>query len=376
MKKLAFALALCLIAGCLSSGLGELAASGCHALYIDINGDVWAWGSNHRGESVPDSSDAFCATPRIVFEGASGVACGRQFSLALDAEGTLWLWGDNTDGKLENGSGTITAPARLLDDVQMADACEECFAALTNGGRLLYWNGSEYIELAGNVTDLACGAEFVLYTDEKRDAYIYGSADYLPEGADAGQAHLLMANCARVFASGQTGMLTDEAGTLYVMGASGKEGRLGINTTAWLTKPTPNGVSGVKAGVPGVSLSGAISEDGALFVWGTLYSLFSVFTESGAYDISMVTDELIVYGKTPISLYENVLDAAIGDAFVVIELSDHSLLSWGSNEWGQAGDGFHTEFVLTVDEDEGDSEIEIIANRQRIFPSVPEIKAK
>ena len=54
MKKLS-ALLICLV--CLSAlAEGTLSAWGSHALFINGSG-LWAWGSNHMGESDPASNE-------------------------------------------------------------------------------------------------------------------------------------------------------------------------------------------------------------------------------------------------------------------------------------------------------------------------------
>ena len=96
----------------------RIAAGAFHTLAIDSGGTLWAWGFNGSGQlgtgtqiesrgpvrvSFPDG------TPRIVM-----IAAGDGHSLAVDANGNLWAWGSNDRGQL--GIGTVMdshVPARV-----------------------------------------------------------------------------------------------------------------------------------------------------------------------------------------------------------------------------------------------------------------------
>src|SRR5262249_51876274 len=82
----------------------RIAAGTFHALAIDSRGNVWAWGFNATGQlgngtqtesrgPVPVSFPS--GTPRILM-----IAAGDSHSLAVDANGNLWAWGSNFRGQL------------------------------------------------------------------------------------------------------------------------------------------------------------------------------------------------------------------------------------------------------------------------------------
>ena len=357
MKRF-YALCVLLCALLSSSGaLAQVAAGGNHALYLDGNGAVWAWGANHRRETLPENEALLIATPAKVFEGAVQVACGRQFSLALDAQGEAWLW----------GNGLSEKQSLAKDTVKIA-ACESSYALLKSDGSAVYFDGQAERSFDLNATDVACGADFLLLVSDG-SAYFYGDPIYIGQKDDLEAPAAVLSGAKSVFAACQTGMILGADGRLYVFGASGAEGRLGIDTTQWIASPTANGLENVLLGAPGLSAGGAIDEDGTLYLWGTLYSLLSVFGEDGLPYVSSAEDALIRYGKTPIPVYENAVSCALGDAFIVLELADGTVLTWGTNDWGQAGDGSST--LFTYAEDDGDGEFLIEDNRQMIFPAYP-----
>ncbi len=104
-----------------------ISAGSWHALALAEDGSIWAWGNNTDGqlgditcEVITDSSDQTlgvrCSTPtRIIKEGAQAIAAGGLFSMFLDQDGNVYAWGDNSRGQLGNGSVQATnMPTRVL----------------------------------------------------------------------------------------------------------------------------------------------------------------------------------------------------------------------------------------------------------------------
>lgn len=371
MKRTISALiALLMLAFCCAAP-GEVAASGNHALYLDESGTVWAWGANHRHESVPWSEDYMQLTPEKVFEGARQIACGRQFSLVLDTDGNVWLWGDNSDGKLIDAGAVISEKTLFSQNVKQIAADDKGCALLFDDGSVSWFDGENVNEYSVNANEVSCGTDFVLMLTEDGEALFAGNGYYVGQSERVREPVSIMSGIKSVAAGGQTAMLIPEDGALCVMGASGYEGRLGLDTAAWISEPTPNGVQDALRGIGGLSANGAITRDGTLYLWGSVYSLFSTFTEDGIPFYVSAEVTLINYGKTPMPVYMNVKSCAIGDAFIVVEMDDGTLLSWGTNDWGQAGDGSYTVFTMSQEEDDdGEEEFDISVsdNRQHVFP--------
>lgn len=77
---------------------------------LDMEGRVWGWGFNSCGQlgvnpgrkSDPDFTDLYIVHPRLI-EGlppVHAIAAGKRHALALDAEGRVWAWGENADTEL------------------------------------------------------------------------------------------------------------------------------------------------------------------------------------------------------------------------------------------------------------------------------------
>lgn len=85
----------------------QVACGAFHTLVTDLNGHVFAWGSNSRGQLgflSPGSSSTTLEAPSVVADlrgtYMSSVACGEYHSLALSSDGRMFSWGCNKYGKL------------------------------------------------------------------------------------------------------------------------------------------------------------------------------------------------------------------------------------------------------------------------------------
>lgn len=73
-----------------------ISSRGGHTLALNAAGDLWAWGSNLRGQLGIDDTRAQARPVRVsYFANGSVVAAsaGELFSVALDKDYKLWCWG-------------------------------------------------------------------------------------------------------------------------------------------------------------------------------------------------------------------------------------------------------------------------------------------
>ena len=566
-KILAICAALLLAFGAVAEGFTAISAGGAHALAVDEKGGVWAWGSNVRGESVPESADARVTEPVKVLENVVSVACGRNFSLALTSDGALYGWGDHRSNQLP---GASDAPVLLREGVLSMDACEERAVLVTETGEVYAWGAGENLHLlCENAAEAAVGVDFILvrlktgevyeypdsadYSDEydpaggtehsgngdanepaggaeesgngdaskpaggakdsgngdasdpaggaedsgngdanepaggvensgngdatepaggaehsdngdtnepaggaensgngdasepaggtedsgngdanepaggvkdfanggageavnvedsaKNDvskaanAEISGDggakssadgADVLAEGdadgvtdtaKDSGDSNLSesvvgvkkLESATEIDACGQTRMARTEDGTLYIWGAAGTDGRLGLAVNGWVDTPMPLELADVRTFSAGLTTSGAITESGEACLWGTVYSYVVLYDENGDPAASVVDGPLVSYGSAPVRLYDNAQALAFGDAFVLLLRSDGAILAWGSNDHGQMADGDWTKAEFTDSDDEEEKDVVITESDQFVFPAVIAVPAE
>ena len=581
-KILAICAALLLAFGAVAEGFTAISAGGAHALAVDEEGGVWAWGSNVRGESVPGSADARVTEPVKVLENVVSVACGRNFSLALTSDGALYGWGDHRSKQLP---GASDAPVLLREGVLSMDACEERAVLVTETGEVYAWGAGENLHLlCENAAEAAVGVDFILVRLKTGEVYEYpDSADYsdeyepaggaehsgngdasdpaggtehsdngdtndpavgakdsgngdanepaggvkdtgngdasdpaggvkdsgngdasepvdgvkhsgngdasepaggaensgngdasksaggaedsgngdaaepadgtedsgngdasepaggvkdsanggageavnvedsakndvsraanaeisgdggakssadgaevLAEGdadgvtdtaKDSGDSNLSesvvgvkkLEGATEIDACGQTRMARAEDGTLYIWGAAGTDGRLGLSVNCWVDMPMALKLADVRTFSAGLTTSGAITESGEAYLWGTVYSYVVLYDENGDPAASVVDGPLVSYGSTPVRLYDNAQALAFGDAFVLLLRSDGTILAWGSNDHGQMADGDWTKAELADSDDEEEKDVVITESDQFVFPAVIAVPAE
>ena len=171
-------------------------------------------------------------------------------------------------------------------------------------------------------------------------------------------------------ACGQTRMARTEDGTLYIWGAAGTDGRLGLAVNGWVDTPMPLELADVRTFSAGLTTSGAITESGEAYLWGTVYSYVVLYDENGDPAASVVDGPLVSYGSAPVRLYDNAQALAFGDAFVLLLRSDGTILAWGSNDHGQMADGDWTKAELADSDDEEEKDVVITESDQFVFPAV------
>ena len=93
-----------------SSWLAIAAGLG-HSLALQADGTLWAWGNNAAGQlgdgttinrQVPTQIPA--TQPVSAANGWTTIAAGDTYSMARQVDGTLWTWGNDSRGQLGNGS--------------------------------------------------------------------------------------------------------------------------------------------------------------------------------------------------------------------------------------------------------------------------------
>jgi hypothetical protein len=99
-------------------GVVSISAGFSHSLAVKADGSVWAWGRNNSGQlgngtttdtSIPVQVAGSGGTGHFV--NASTVSAGDYFSLARTLDGAVWAWGLNDKGQLGNGSASATGCA-------------------------------------------------------------------------------------------------------------------------------------------------------------------------------------------------------------------------------------------------------------------------
>ena len=157
----------------------QITAGERHALAIDNNGNVWAWGLNHVGQlglnvisttsSNPNYKKAYAVkmqkevevtdeegnitTKTVNLDNVKQVSAGNDFSVILTNDGKVYCTGIGTSGQIGNNAAVnVMIPTQVqgLEDVEKIDAGGSHTLALKNDGTVWAWGLNRYGQLGIN----------------------------------------------------------------------------------------------------------------------------------------------------------------------------------------------------------------------------------
>jgi len=278
--------------------VSAFAAGRGHTLALNSTGDVYSWGQNDSGQ-LGDGSFTGRSTPaRIANLKATAVSAGKAHSVALQADGSVLAWGVNDNAELGNDSDETSKTAvkvQGLPAVKMIKAGYSHTAALDSAGRVWTWGDNSYGQLGDDV--------YGFY-------YTAGAVSSLPIKATlieaGGDATYALDTLGRVWAWGRNDN--------YQLG----NGTLDDSATPLLV-PGLDKVVAISASRYDVAV---VRSDGTFWFWGG--SNFPTPTR-----ITGVTTKAIGVSN--------------GELHTLVLLADGSVISTGSNDSGQLGDGTTTD---------------------------------
>ena len=279
-------------------------------------GSLYSWGSNLSGQLGTGNLTA-SSTPQLLASSPAWnlVSAGALFSLGLRSDGSLWTWGSNQDYQLGQSllSNTIkSTPTKITitpspKDISAGTA--HAAVVLTNG-TLWSWGLNDHGQLGINTT-----------SDATKPTQVGVATNW--ESVSAGGAHTLAKQQVTNY--------------LYAWGANAN-GQLGQGSTTDIGVPTQVNLFNSPAGTVAVFSAGgahsmAIGTDGTLWVWGA--------NGSGQVgDSSTLTDYPFPY---QVGTNTNWARVAAGGLHSLALTTDGRLFSWGSNQYGQLGNGTTTD---------------------------------
>ncbi|WP_395829727.1 MopE-related protein [Archangium violaceum] len=99
------------------TGIQRIAAGGNYSLALGMDGQVWAWGQNTAGQVGTGTTSVSVPSPVKVtgLPSIRAIAAGLSHALALDTNGGVWAWGQNTSGQVGTGSTspTVLTPTQV-----------------------------------------------------------------------------------------------------------------------------------------------------------------------------------------------------------------------------------------------------------------------
>lgn len=244
---------------------------------------------------------------------------GTYHTASVKSDGTVWTWGYNGNGQLGGGTvgATVSAPVQLAGLSEMATATAGGYhtVAAKQDGTVWAWGYNANGRVGDGTT-----------VQKTAPVQVTGLSNVIE--VVAGDSHTLA-------------LKSD--GTVWAWGYN-FFGQLGVGSFDFTDRKTPvqvMGLTNVVAIAAGGKGSMALKADGTVWVWGSyknnMYSTISAdWTATGG-----------ASGPYPVPGLANVVAIAAGgssttgtNADVSLALTDDgSLYAWGSNDWGELGQG-------------------------------------
>jgi alpha-tubulin suppressor-like RCC1 family protein len=293
----------------------QVSAGEHHTCAIRADRNVYCWGSNSSGQlgvdpAMTPSSDRPVQVPMIT--GAKFVSAGYLHTCAIDGSGAIWCWGANDTAQLGLGmASAMGAPMRgsTVQGAIQVSAGEHHTCAVDSGGDVYCWGGNDSGQTSPNTTTMV---------------YPVPTALMLPmstggSSASAGSHH----SCAALIGSPS-----------LICWGSNASGEIGVSPTMPppIEPPTPPAtMMGVSFSVVSVGHdhSCAVSTDGKVWCWGS--------------NASGQTSAPQLMGPTPPTPFSltggNAILVTAGSAFNCALDNAGGVWCWGSNQYGQLGNG-------------------------------------
>ena len=301
-----------------TTGVG---ASTAFSFAVKSDGTVWAWGDNSSGQ-LGDGTTISRSSP-VQVHGLTGVVAvvagiGPGNGLALKPDGSVWAWGNNFSGQLGNGTTATdhTVPVQVpgLAGVMAVASGEMHSLAVKSDGSVWAWGNNSVGQLGDGTT--------TSHSSPKQVPGLSGVVAVATEWGFGSAAGLI----GNSFALKSDGSLWAWGNNIF--------GQLGDGTYTNRSSPVQvPGLSGVVAVATGNYITFAVKSDGTVWAWGD--------NSSGQFGLDpTITSHSTTPVRVPGLTGVVAVAAVTGSSFAV--KSDGSIWSWGSNWFGELGEGTFT----------------------------------
>jgi alpha-tubulin suppressor-like RCC1 family protein len=332
----------------LGAAVAALSLAGCGGNYADQSNAGPRTAAMMKTESAPAQDDR------------DRIAAGYAFSAGLHTDGTVFAWGDNTYGQLGRGnfvSTTMTGQVSGLSAVHALAAGGYHAVALRNDGTVWGWGSNQYAQLgqggisgASSMPVLVRGLSSVRVLAANYNQNVALRADgsvwgWGRQGAKLAQLPVAVRNAAGVkaIAAGQDFALAVKVdGSVWGWGqnASGQLG--GLPSGVYNDATRLPGLTNVVSVAAGQFHALALRGDGSVWAWGS--NQYGQLATSGAANVPNKVNGL----PLPVGGASGVKQIAAGAYNSAVLYSDGSVWAWGSNQFGQLGNGGTTRATAPV----------------------------
>ncbi len=322
------------------------------------DGTIKCWGNNQFGQ-LGNGTNTNSLTPVTVsgISTAVAISVGDGYSCAVLADGTIMCWGLNNNGVFGNGVlhgyGLIPTPVSGINTALTVSAGSQHTCALLAGGALNCWgdngdgqlgDGTTFISLhpvpvavRGIATATAVSVGFrhscALLADGTARCWGYNYSGELGDGTTTNSSSPVvvsgLASATAISAGYRSNCTAHANGTIRCWGDNGN-GQLGYGASASSFFPAAvNGIDSAVALSLGVDpLTCAVHTGGTVQCWGS--------NQYGQLGNGTINNSLL---PVTVSGINSATDIDAGGSHACARLADATLRCWGLNSSGQLGNG-------------------------------------
>jgi alpha-tubulin suppressor-like RCC1 family protein len=333
----------------------RVACGGSFTLALRSDGSLWGWGFN--ASSQLGLGNTTTQTVPVQIGSATdwqSISAGSAHSLAIKTDGSLWAWGFNSSGQIGNGTLTnVTTPVRIGTATDWAEVSGGTAMSLArkNDGTVWAWgHGSTWEGISPRALTLAASTgaswqqltagsahQLALRSDGTLWAWGQGISNQIGDGTSTDRRAPVQIGTATTWTQVTAGSFHSAAvredGTLWAWGTN-TNSQLGDGTTSSRTSPTQIGTATDWAFVDaGSATTHAIKTSGTLWATG--------FNSNGQIGDGSTTSRAS-YVQVGSDTNWRTVSSGLGSHTLGLK-TDGTLWAWGSNTFGQLGDGTTTQ---------------------------------
>lgn len=344
------------------SGIVAVAAGNTHSLALGSDGSVWAWGNGSGGQlGTGDSQDRASPVRLTGLPPAAGIAARGDNSVVVARDGTVWTWGAGTFFSTGNPNGGTGVPWQVPGVQGIVEVAAGSLHMLTrdNAGRVLAWgyggpgqlgdgrrmDSASPVSPVGlpRVERIAAGGNLSMALTFHADVLGWGASNVGQLGELAALSSPVPVEIGSLGSPSSPSAGRDHSlaigpgGTVWSWGYN-IDGQLGVATATTVQRtvillPSPNRIVSLRAG--GLH-SLALDTTGGVHAWGN--------SVSGQLGDGRAGNSLTRLQPQQVNLGAAVSAVAIaaGGEHSLALVADGTVRAWGSNAYGQVGDGTGT----------------------------------
>lgn len=333
----------------------DISAGDVHSLAILSGGSAVAWGRNFNrqlGDGTNTSRDRPVAISTLS-SGVLKISAGTAHSAAIVAGGEVKCWGANANGQLGNGTTTLSATpvsTGLTGVSEIFAGKNFTMAVLSSDGSMKAWGSNAYAYLGDNmsasqqnspvavlnvsgIVAISAGDQTCFAVDSDGDLWAWGNNQYGVLGMGSathsyvpvqlGLGDEIAGVCSGAFHS----LMVTEEGEFLSCGIN-NFGQLGDGVT--LTRPEPEQVVGMNEMTSLAAGSGhviALRSDKTVWSWG-----------NGA-ELAAHESTVNPWIPAPVVNLAGVEEISANGTSFLAKLEGGTVKAWGSNPFGQLGNG-------------------------------------